>query len=558
MAPGKRSHKTLTLVEKCKILDYIDAGKSTRQAAENFNIPKSTVFEIKKNKDKIRTFISKSFQGTGRNTNTYIMLYELTFNVLFLGKRKVIRKAEHPEVEIALYNWFLQQRNAHVPISSEILRAKAKQFYEQITGKKDFLASSGWLDKFKLRHGIRFLKVCGEKLSSNVDAIIPFQKKLKSVVDEMKLSNDQVYNADESALFWRTLPDTTWVHQDEKSAPGRKISKDRLTFMPCCNAAGSHKLPLLVLGKATNPRAFKNVNFLPVVYKASTKGWMTRPLFMEWFKKSFIPEVKKFLTRINKPHKALLLVDNAPSHPSEEEVNTDSNFRIMFLPPNCTAVIQPLDQNLIQNIKVSYRKRILNYIMLHEGEGIPTLLKQYNLKDAVDNLDQSWRAITSKNIKKSWSSLCPEITELEASDDENIPLSELQKKLRPLSQEDLEELTECLKVIDPENNLNSEDITKWALGDKEIVIDLTEEELIQDALGINTENIEEAPESDENIEKVKHTDAVNAFSLAIRWTEENNLPIEDVLLLKRLKEKAFDMATSKKVQTKIDTYFKQM
>lgn len=67
MAPIKRSHKTITLTEKSKILDYLDAGKSTRQIAEQFGIPKSTVFDIKKNKDKIRTFITKSFQGAGRN-----------------------------------------------------------------------------------------------------------------------------------------------------------------------------------------------------------------------------------------------------------------------------------------------------------------------------------------------------------------------------------------------------------------------------------------------------------------------------------------------------------
>lgn len=457
-----------------------------------------------------------------------------------------------------MYNWFLQQRSAHVPISSEILRAKAKNLYERITGKTDFLASSGWLDKFKLRHGVRFLKVCGEKLSSDVAAVQPFQETFRSVVEDMELCSEQVYNADESAIFWRTLPDTTWVHQDEKSAPGRKISKDRLTFMPCCNAAGSHKLPLLVLGKAANPRAFKNESSLPVVYKASTKGWMTRPLFMKWFKRCFIPEVKKFLTTVNKPLKALLLIDNAPSHPSVEEVNTDPNFRIMFLPPNCTAILQPMDQNLIENIKVSYRKRLLNNIILHEGEEIITILKQFNLKDAVNNLDQSWRTITSKNIKKSWTPLWPEITEREESDDENIPLSELQKKLCPISQEDLKKITESLRIIDPDNSIiNSEDITKWAVGEKEYVIDLTEEELIQDALGSNIENVEGPSESEDdvNIERVKHSHAVNAFSLTIRWAEENNLPMEDILLLKRLKEKAIDVVTSKVIQTKIENYF---
>lgn len=40
------------------------------------------------------------------------------------------------------------------------------------------------------------------------------------------------------------------------------------------------------------------------------------------------------------------------------------------------------------------------------------------------------------------------------------------------------------------------------------------------------------------------SDAVNAFSLTIRWTDKNNLSIEDVLLLERLNEKATDKDTS--------------
>lgn len=52
-------------------------------------------------------------------------------------------------------------------------------------------------------------------------------------------------------------------------------------------------LPLLLLGKAVNIRAFKKEKSLPVVYKASTKGLMTRSLFTEWFKTCFKTEVKK-------------------------------------------------------------------------------------------------------------------------------------------------------------------------------------------------------------------------------------------------------------------------
>ncbi|XP_030767450.1 jerky protein homolog-like [Sitophilus oryzae] len=278
----------------------LDAGGGVQHVAKLLKIPKSTVSDIKKNRVKIRNFVARSYTD--------------------IGQRKVMKKPENPDVEEALYTWFLQQRKNHIPVSSEVLRTKARFFYECITGKTNFQASSGWLDKFKPRRGIHFLKVCGERVSSDAEAVAPFQLKLQALIEKMQLTKEQVYNADESALFWRVLPNTTWVHKDEKSAPGRKVSKDRVTFMPCSNASGTHKLPLLVLGKSKNPRVFKNAQ-LPVKYEASTKGWMTRNIFSEWFKTIFVPEVKQYLSNANKPAgHCFLLTMRLHTHPKKSSI----------------------------------------------------------------------------------------------------------------------------------------------------------------------------------------------------------------------------------------------
>lgn len=473
----------------------------------------------------------------------------------FLGKKKVIKKPENPEVEEALYTWFLQQRKNHVPISTDILRSKARYFYEQITGKNDFLASSGWLDKFKLRHGIRFLKVCGERISSNVDAVKPFQEKFLKIVNEMNIGPEQIYNADESALFWRVLPNTTWVHQDEKSAPGRKISKDRITFMPCCNATGTHKLPLLVIGKAQNPRAFKNCQ-LPVTYRATSRGWMTRTLFSEWFKTDFVPEVKKFLHTIEKPQKALLLIDNAPSHP-QEEISSDPNFKILFLPPNCTALIQPMDQNLIQNVKVAYRKKLLTHVVSQEDGDIITLLKQFSLKEAVINLDFAWKSITENNVLKSWSNLWPLEKTEGAEDEDDIPLATLQQQFRG----DIEVIKQNLRIIDPNIQLTEEQVTDWATGKNEIVDDnFFDEDLIEAAKLTVIEEEEEGKDEDVLVipdsTKIKHSEAIQYFSYCIQWAEENNIAYQDILLLKKVQGEARDIHVKNITQKKMEDFFK--
>ncbi|GJQ82182.1 hypothetical protein Trydic_g6011 [Trypoxylus dichotomus] len=62
------------------------------------------------------------------------------------------------------------------------------------------------------------LKVSGEKLSRDPTVVQPVLRKM----DELKLLPNQIYNADESELFWKVLPDHTLVHVKETSTPGRK------------------------------------------------------------------------------------------------------------------------------------------------------------------------------------------------------------------------------------------------------------------------------------------------------------------------------------------------
>lgn len=67
-------------------------------------------------------------------------------------------------------------------------------------------------------------------------------------INDFKLLPNQIPNADKSVLFWKLVLDHTLV-QDDK-APKRGGA--------CAYASGddTHKLTLMVIGKAKNPRAF--------------------------------------------------------------------------------------------------------------------------------------------------------------------------------------------------------------------------------------------------------------------------------------------------------------
>lgn len=66
MALTKHDYKAITLDDKCQILEALDKGSSIRQASKKFCVPKFTVENIKKNKDKVRHFVSRSFHRSGK------------------------------------------------------------------------------------------------------------------------------------------------------------------------------------------------------------------------------------------------------------------------------------------------------------------------------------------------------------------------------------------------------------------------------------------------------------------------------------------------------------
>ena len=213
-------------------------------------------------------------------------------------KQKSLKVAHDEQLDEALYAWFMQQRTADTPISGPLLREKAKHFHshlhvENVNGET-FKTSTGWLEKFNNCHGIRNLSIRGEKLSAAVEAVEPFLQKLHKVIEEKGLAPEQIYNANETGLLWKCSPDRTLVACREKTAPGLKKSKDRLTVLACTNATGTHKLKPVVIGKFAKPQCFKyvNMNALPVIYKSQRNAWMNSKLFAKWFKKDFVPAVK--------------------------------------------------------------------------------------------------------------------------------------------------------------------------------------------------------------------------------------------------------------------------
>ena len=369
----KRKRVTLTIEQKLDILKKLDQGSTMSSIASEFGVGKSTVFDIKNSREKIIKFAGEAQDDSS------------------LKSRCIVRRADDDAHDRAIHHWFIQERHKGTPISGVLVMGKARLLYQQpYPGKSDddFKASSGWLHRFKKRHGIRQLSMQGESLSADVGASEEFRSFFHKFVEQNNFTPDQLFNCDETGLYWRLLPNKTLADASEKCAKNFKSPKDRVTLMATANASGYFQLLLVFIHKSAKPRCFSGINMsaLPVHYYSQKSCWMDSLIFKDWFHKHFVPTVTKYLELKLLSPQALLLLDNALSHSSARTlVSADGKIKCMFLPPNVTSLIQPMDQGVIENIKRRYKKHLLRKLLLgsSEHDSFIEFAKSLTVKDAV-------------------------------------------------------------------------------------------------------------------------------------------------------------------------------
>ena len=195
---------------------------------------------------------------------------------------------------------------------------------------------------------------------------------------------EDTFNADEFGLLYQCLPSKTYHLFGEKCSGG-KNSKVRLTDMATASAT-VEKLEMFVIGKSKKPRCIKNVKQLPCQYRAQKKSWMTGVLFEEWVRKrdsSFRAQTRK----------VALLIDNCPAHP---EIKNLTNINLIFLPPNTTSVLQPMEQGVIRGLKAHYRKKVVRLCVKAVESNKP--LTKISILQATKHLVSSWNAVSKETI----------------------------------------------------------------------------------------------------------------------------------------------------------------
>ncbi|XP_017891414.1 tigger transposable element-derived protein 1-like [Ceratina calcarata] len=395
--------KFISLEVKIQILDRLLKGEKASHIGKSLNLNEATVRTIKKNEKEIRSAVAAGSLTSAKHAAR--------------PRAPIIEKMEK-----ALSIWIDDCCQKRIPLDGNIIKQKALKIYKHLKEQgessvnPDFVASKGWFEKFRKRFAIHSIRIQGE----SHETVRTYPEKIQNIIEEQGYTADQVFNADETGLWWKKMPTRTFISKKEKTAPGFKVSKDRLTLLLCSNASGDFMTKPLLVYRSLNPRALKGVNknTLPVYWKANPRAWVTGNLFKDWFLNCFVPDVERYLRQKNLSLKVLLLLDNAPCHP--QDLN-HPNVKILFLPPNTTSLLQPLDQGIIYTFKTYYIRRALEWILdVTDSKSINVMeaWKKFSIKHCIDIISLSLKELKTSTLNACWKKIWRSSVEIE-----NVPES---------------------------------------------------------------------------------------------------------------------------------------
>ena len=253
---------------------------------------------------------------------------------------------------------------------------------------------------------------------------------------------------------------------------------------------------------------------------------MTALTFEEW-----LTEFDRDMVKADR--KVCLLLDNCSAH----NVDTDSlkETELIFLPPNTTSVIQPLDQGIIRNFKHYYRKRVLSKLLNHMDSDMNLTVrdaaKNISILDAVYYTASAWNQVGVETIQNCFfRGLTPEVdtANFKGFSLDEIPVSIDQKAYEA--------------YVDIDDSLE----TEGQLTDMEICQELKE-----------AENNDEKSKDDgeEMIEKVSNQDVIHALDIIRSRVLEQGI---DPNTFYQMESQLMKSMTQNVAQQTINKFFKKL
>lgn len=405
MPKMKRPRQAYTLEEKIEIIKRMERGEKPKDISRVLHVPSPTICTIYKMREQIQKQYNEGNIGA-------CTLYRLT-----RARHTIFDKLEN-----YLVQWIDEQRDRGVPLSTVLIREEAMKLFRHLkeemaaegdttVNELDFKASPGWFDRFKTRSHLRHIHLHGEGGFTETTAAT-FPVMLEKIVKEGGYTAHQIFNIDETGLFWKRIPSRSFIAQDDARLERHISSKDRITVVLGTNCAGDVRLKPLLVYHLENPRALKGIvkSSLPVMWRANKKGRVTRDLFSDYVYSYMSPFITEYTKEKNLENKALLIIDHASAHPP---TITDlcENIQVVFLPPNTSSFLQPMEQGAVHAFKSHYIYLLMQFLArasdVDREASLTELLKQFTIRQCIEFIDQAFKMVSQETMNAVWKKLLP-------------------------------------------------------------------------------------------------------------------------------------------------------
>lgn len=247
--------------------------------------------------------------------------------------------------------------------------------------------------------------------------------------------------------------------------------------------------------------------------------------------------------------KALLLINNAPSHPPiEEQRSDDGQIIAMYMPPNVTALIQPMDQNIIRLTKLHYKKSLLSMIIANPHLSVQEQLKSLNLRDAAIYLAGAWENVTVVTITKCWKRILDfGVTNLcDFDSDDDLPLSTYVQRTSDPQTNLVVQIQNLIKKLNPNVTCEYSEVLNLSV------------EINNDVESQNDTNSDSSSVCDETLlqrPRINSKKAIQCLNIVLQWADETDADCTDILTLRKMRDRAVLSNVVSSKQQQITKYF---
>ena len=204
----------LPLSEKLEIIKRHENGASYAKISRDKEVPESTIRRLVKNKDELR---KQSINSPSQNAKLATRI-----------RSRAMEKMEH-----LLSIWIEHNVQNSIPMSLNCIKSEALILYEKVKSElcdksenevnETFVASTGWFDRFRNRIGLKNVVINGEASSADEDAAKSYPIEFQKMIHDEGYCESQLFNFDETGLFYRKMPTRSYITADQKAMKGTQF-----------------------------------------------------------------------------------------------------------------------------------------------------------------------------------------------------------------------------------------------------------------------------------------------------------------------------------------------